>query len=82
MSNSLYIVIVGCGRLGSYLSNQLSHVGHSVVVIDIENWKGFGILLLILLMLIGGGTCSTAGGIKQFRIIYYGSKSPPCSWGD
>ena len=32
--NSLYIVIVGCGRLGSYLANQLSHVGHSVVVID------------------------------------------------
>ena len=34
MSNSLYIVIVGCGRLGSHLANQLSHVGHSVVVID------------------------------------------------
>ena len=34
MKNSLYIVIVGCGRLGSYLANQLSHVGHSIVVID------------------------------------------------
>jgi trk system potassium uptake protein TrkA len=34
MKNSLYIVIVGCGRLGSHLANQLSHVGHSVVVID------------------------------------------------
>ncbi len=34
MRNSLYIVIVGCGRLGSHLANQLSHVGHSVVVID------------------------------------------------
>jgi trk system potassium uptake protein len=34
MKNSLYIVIVGCGRLGSYLANQLSRVGHSVVVID------------------------------------------------
>ena len=32
------------------------------------NWNDFGILILILLMLIGGGTCSTAGGIKQFRI--------------
>lgn len=32
------------------------------------NWNSFGILLLIALMLIGGGTCSTAGGIKQFRI--------------
>jgi trk system potassium uptake protein len=36
MKNSLYIVIVGCGRLGSHLANQLSHVGHSVVVIDEE----------------------------------------------
>jgi len=32
------------------------------------NWNGFGVLVLIVLMLIGGGTCSTAGGIKQFRI--------------
>ncbi|MEW6669431.1 MAG: TrkA family potassium uptake protein [Thermodesulfobacteriota bacterium] len=29
-------MIVGCGRLGSHLANQLSHVGHSVVVIDAE----------------------------------------------
>lgn len=34
MRNSLYIVIVGCGRLGSHLANQLSRVGHSIVVID------------------------------------------------
>lgn len=32
------------------------------------NWNDFGLLVLILLMLIGGGTCSTAGGIKQFRL--------------
>jgi len=32
------------------------------------HWNAFGVLLLIVLMLIGGGTCSTAGGIKQFRI--------------
>ena len=32
------------------------------------NWNAFGLFLLIILMLIGGGTCSTAGGIKQFRI--------------
>ena len=29
-----YIVIVGCGRLGSMLANQLSSQGSSVVVID------------------------------------------------
>jgi len=32
----LYIIIVGCGRLGSYLANRLSRDGHSVVVIDID----------------------------------------------
>jgi trk/ktr system potassium uptake protein len=32
------------------------------------NWNAFGVFLLIVLMLIGGGTCSTAGGIKQFRV--------------
>ena len=31
-------------------------------------WSEFGWLLLIILMTIGGGTGSTAGGIKQFRI--------------
>jgi trk system potassium uptake protein TrkA len=29
-----YIVIVGCGRLGSMLANQLSSLGTSVVVVD------------------------------------------------
>lgn len=31
-----FIVIVGCGRLGSYLANRLSRDGHSVVVVDIN----------------------------------------------
>ncbi|EDX86858.1 TrkA-N domain superfamily [Synechococcus sp. PCC 7335] len=31
---SQYIVIVGCGRLGSLLAGQLSSQGHSVVVIE------------------------------------------------
>lgn len=33
---NLYIIIIGCGRLGSYLANRLSNQGHSVVVIDIN----------------------------------------------
>lgn len=33
-NKSLYIIIVGCGRLGAYLANQFSHAGHSVVMID------------------------------------------------
>jgi trk system potassium uptake protein TrkA len=36
MKNSRYIVIVGCGRLGSHLANQLSREGNSVVVIDTD----------------------------------------------
>ncbi|MCF8081672.1 MAG: hypothetical protein K9M96_01130 [Deltaproteobacteria bacterium] len=36
--------------------------------ISYSNWNAFGLFLLITLMLIGGGTCSTAGGIKQFRV--------------
>jgi trk system potassium uptake protein TrkA len=34
MKKNRYIVIVGCGRLGSYLANRLSHEGNSVVIID------------------------------------------------
>src|SRR3989339_2265425 len=34
MSSNRYIVIVGCGRLGSQLANQLSHAGDLVVVVD------------------------------------------------
>ncbi len=33
---SFFVIIVGCGRLGSYLANKLSRSGHSVVVIDIN----------------------------------------------
>ncbi len=38
------------------------------VTVGYNNWNDLGIFILILLMLIGGGTCSTAGGIKQFRV--------------
>jgi trk system potassium uptake protein TrkA len=34
MANSQYIVVVGCGRLGSTLASHLSSQGHSVVIID------------------------------------------------
>lgn len=38
------------------------------------NWSSIGWLVLIVLMVIGGGTGATAGGMKQFRIyaIYQG----------
>lgn len=34
MPASRYIVIVGCGRLGSLLANRLSRAGYDVVVVD------------------------------------------------
>lgn len=34
MKNSLYIVVAGCGKLGSYLANQLSRQGNLLVIID------------------------------------------------
>ena len=36
MKTDRYIVIVGCGRLGSHLADQLSREGNSVVVIDMK----------------------------------------------
>jgi trk system potassium uptake protein TrkH len=31
-------------------------------------WPASGFLVLVVLMLVGGGTCSTAGGIKKLRV--------------
>jgi trk system potassium uptake protein TrkH len=46
--------------------SALSTTGFSTV--DYRTWTPLGWLVLILLMLVGGGTGSTAGGIKQYRI--------------
>jgi trk system potassium uptake protein TrkH len=35
-------------------------------------WNAFGMWVLVILMLVGGGTCSTAGGIKQYRVYMLG----------
>ena len=37
MKKSLYIAVIGCGRLGSILASDLSQQGHDVVVIDRDN---------------------------------------------
>lgn len=44
----------------------LSTTGFNTV--DYRTWPSFGWMVLIVLMLIGGGTGSTAGAIKQYRI--------------
>ena len=46
--------------------SALTTTGFSTV--GYGNWNALGWLVLIVLMLIGGGTCSTAGGIKQYRV--------------
>jgi len=40
---SLYVIIVGCGRMGSIVANYASAEGHSVVVID-KDEKSFELL--------------------------------------
>jgi trk system potassium uptake protein TrkH len=46
--------------------SALSTTGFATV--DYGRWNALGWLVLIVLMLIGGGTGSTSGGIKQYRI--------------
>ncbi|MCE5326149.1 MAG: TrkA family potassium uptake protein [Planctomycetaceae bacterium] len=41
MGNDLFIIIIGCGRLGSHLANNLSRAGHAVVVVDSDE-EAFG----------------------------------------
>lgn len=33
-----------------------------------SGWSSFGVMVLVQLMIIGGGTCSTGGAIKQYRV--------------
>jgi trk system potassium uptake protein TrkH len=46
--------------------SALSGTGYSTA--ELTNWPNVGIFVLILLMITGGGACSTAGGLKQYRI--------------
>ena len=46
-------------------ASVITTTGFSTV--PFSTWNSFGIALMIVLMVIGGGTCSTAGGIKQVR---------------
>jgi trk system potassium uptake protein TrkH len=47
----------------------LSTTGFSTV--GYGDWNALGWLVLIVLMIIGGGTGSTAGGLKQYRIYAF-----------
>lgn len=65
--NSLYQSLSHAWRVSIFsVISGLSTTGFSIE--PFGNWNGFGILSIIILMLIGGGTGSTAGGIKLYRI--------------
>ncbi|HSH51964.1 MAG TPA: potassium transporter TrkG, partial [Bacteroidales bacterium] len=46
--------------------SALSTTGFSTV--GYGNWDGFAVFVMIVLMIIGGGAGSTAGGLKQYRV--------------
>lgn len=48
-------------------STCITTTGFSTV--SYSNWNSFGILVLIAFMIMGGGTGSTAGGMKQYRVF-------------
>ncbi|MFW5788077.1 MAG: TrkH family potassium uptake protein, partial [Halanaerobiales bacterium] len=65
--NSIYSSINESFRITSFnLISALSTTGFDTV--DFNHWPDFSYLIVVILMIIGGGTGSTAGGIKQYRI--------------
>lgn len=65
---SLYATLEKQARVAIFETvSALTTTGFSTV--SYQNWNSLGILTLIILMLVGGGTCSTAGGIKQYRVF-------------
>lgn len=67
VTKNLYPVLHKAVRVTIFQAvSAISTTGFSTV--GYENWGGLGWIVLIVLMLIGGGTGSTAGGLKQYRI--------------
>ncbi|MDW7669215.1 MAG: potassium transporter TrkG, partial [Bacillota bacterium] len=66
--NKIYGNISESIRVGAFeVVTALSTTGFSIVN-GYNNWEGFSVFILIILMIIGGGAGSTAGGIKQYRV--------------
>jgi len=47
--------------------SALTTTGFSTV--SYQSWNATGVFVLTLLMIVGGGICSTAGGLKQYRVF-------------
>lgn len=64
---SIYFNISKVIRVSIFeIVSALTTTGFSTV--GYNDWDDFAIFIMIILMLIGGGTGSTAGGIKQYRV--------------
>jgi len=69
--NGLYGNVPQGIRVATFeLVSALTTTGFSTV--SYSDWPSFAIFIMILLMLVGGGTGSTAGGLKQNRIYLMG----------
>jgi trk system potassium uptake protein TrkH len=67
VTKNLYPLLDKAARVSVFEAvSALSTTGFSTV--RYETWNGVGWMIMIILMIIGGGTGSTAGGIKQYRI--------------
>lgn len=65
--NSLYGSMSEGIRVSAFqLVSALSTTGFSTV--SYNNWTSFPVFIMIILMIIGGGAGSTAGGIKLYRV--------------
>ncbi|MBO3444416.1 TrkH family potassium uptake protein [Clostridium sp. CCUG 7971] len=65
--NGLYGSLGKGLRVASFeIISALSTTGFSTV--GYSNWSSFAIFIMIILMIIGGGAGSTAGGIKLYRV--------------
>ena len=65
--NQLYgNIYMGLRRSMFELISALTTTGFSTVTYN--DWNGFAIFIMIILMIIGGGAGSTAGGMKLYRV--------------
>jgi trk system potassium uptake protein TrkH len=63
----LYATVGKAVRVAAFEAiSALTGTGFSTVTYG--DWQDFGMMILIILMVIGGGTGSTSGGLKQFRV--------------
>jgi trk system potassium uptake protein TrkH len=48
--------------------SALTTTGFSLTNYNNPHWSDAAVYVLVILMLVGGGACSTAGGLKQYRV--------------